>query len=202
MPSRCTALRSHAPAQMQPRRALAVRSSMAPIGRNKSRGASEQQPPAPRRSAPPTTTRRRSARSQEPFSMPPFFQPASPRELFFFGRALVETINDRVASAALDMLSEVSKASAELPTSFVEFQDEVYARAEAEMSKSKTSSASAQGSGAASSPAPDSGASQPVVDVQDIVDDLRAELAAARAAAQAVKVKSIGAAAPLNGASQ
>lgn len=183
------------------RQRLAVRGSMTPIGRKKTRSGSPQQQGPTRASTTPANNRPSSNHL-------PAFQPSNPTDLFFLGRALLETINDRVTSAFLDILSEASKTSAELPAAFLEFQDEVMARAQSEMSKSGSStgtSSSRVGSTTLVAPAPTS--SQPVVDLQvggreEVVDDLRAELAAARAAAQAVKNKGIGTMSPLNGASK
>jgi hypothetical protein len=62
---------------------------------------------------------------------------------------------------------QASKTSAELPAAFLEFQDEVMARAQSEMSKSGSStgtSSSRVGSTTLVAPAPTS--SQPVVDLQ------------------------------------
>eukprot|EP00193_Tetraselmis_chui_P001559 CAMPEP_0177763314 /NCGR_PEP_ID=MMETSP0491_2-20121128/6805_1 /TAXON_ID=63592 /ORGANISM="Tetraselmis chuii, Strain PLY429" /LENGTH=170 /DNA_ID=CAMNT_0019279413 /DNA_START=216 /DNA_END=728 /DNA_ORIENTATION=- len=169
---------------------------MTPIGRKKTRSGSPQQQGPTRASTTPANNRPSSNHL-------PAFQPSNPTDLFFLGRALLETINDRVTSAFLDILSEASKTSAELPAAFLEFQDEVMARAQSEMSKSGSStgtSSSRVGSTTLVAPAPTS--SQPAVDLQEVVDDLRAELAAARAAAQAVKNKGIGTMSPLNGATK
>ncbi|GLI61063.1 hypothetical protein VaNZ11_003326 [Volvox africanus] len=116
---------------------------------------------------------------------------------FFYGRALAVTINKRLSEAVIDIVSDISKAMAERPQRIAEFQDEVMALARKEMSSSGflperttsgpvTSNSSAVGRIAAggSSMAPEAPA-----DPQAAVDDLRAEIAYARASLNEIRAK-------------
>ncbi|GLC43310.1 hypothetical protein PLESTB_001341800 [Pleodorina starrii] len=119
---------------------------------------------------------------------------------FFYGRALAITINKRLSEAVIDFVSDVSKAMAERPQRIAEFQEEVTALARKEMSssgflpESTTSGTAASGasSGRAGSAAGGSSggaAAAGPVDPQAAIDDLRAEIAYARASLNEIRAK-------------
>ncbi|GIL63493.1 hypothetical protein Vafri_17546 [Volvox africanus] len=116
---------------------------------------------------------------------------------FFYGRALAVTINKRLSEAVIDVVSDISKAMAERPQRIAEFQDEVMALARKEMSSSgflperttsgpvaSNSSPGGRIAAGGSSIAPDA-----PVDPQAAVDDLRAEIAYARASLNEIRAK-------------
>ncbi|KXZ44219.1 hypothetical protein GPECTOR_71g580 [Gonium pectorale] len=113
---------------------------------------------------------------------------------FFYGRAFAITLNRRLSEAVIDLVSEVSKTLAERPQRIADFQEEVMALARKEMAGSgflpESSSASAgsassgsggSGAGGAAAPAPQ--------DPQAAIDELRAEIAYARASLNEVRAK-------------
>ncbi len=92
---------------------------------------------------------------------------------FFIGRALAEGINEQVEATVSSVLSEVGKFDAEQRENLRNFTEQVQARAQQDASQTKTSTT---GSNSASgSP----------VDLQETIDDLRAEIAQLRATLQA-----------------
>ncbi|KAL3147919.1 hypothetical protein ABBQ32_002629 [Trebouxia sp. C0010 RCD-2024] len=122
-------------------------------------------------------------------------------EAFFLGRAFAEAINDRLGAALGDLLSEFGKADAERRQFWKEFEAEVQDRASAALSKATQSSKYTQRqlpenatlprttTGAPIGPVPTrrgqqqtSSASQRLL--QESVDDVRAEVAAARSELQ------------------
>ncbi|GAQ77962.1 hypothetical protein KFL_000060270 [Klebsormidium nitens] len=60
-------------------------------------------------------------------------------DAFFLGRALAETINERLGTALGELISEVSRVQAEQREFIREFQEEVQNRAEAELSRAAKS---------------------------------------------------------------
>ncbi|KAL4420150.1 hypothetical protein ABPG77_010366 [Micractinium sp. CCAP 211/92] len=110
-------------------------------------------------------------------------------EAFFVGRALAEVLNERLGAALGDALAEFGKWDAETRQSIRELQEEVIARAHREMMASAgvedaaatTAAGSSSSSGVGSSVAP------LVPDLAAAADDLRAEVASARAVLQQIK---------------
>lgn len=90
---------------------------------------------------------------------------------FFYGRALAEVLRERVSDGITQLLGEVGKASAEQQTWFREFQEEVQQRAQQEAQRSHTTITVE---------------ATPVTqdDLQEILDELRAEIAQLRVALQ------------------
>ena len=115
-------------------------------------------------------------------------------EAFFVGRAFAEVVNERLGEWAADVFAELGKLEAEIRRAQSEFEEEVMQRAQSEMR------ASAGGSGEMSSryqTDDEEGsdvksrglriAHSGPADLDEAVDNLRAEIAAARAALQALK---------------
>jgi len=92
---------------------------------------------------------------------------------FFLGRALAEGINEQVEAAVSSALSEVGKFDAEQRENFRNFTEQVQARAQQDASQ--TGATPASGGGTVASP----------VDLQETIDELRAEVAQLRATLQA-----------------
>lgn len=93
---------------------------------------------------------------------------------FFLGRALAEGINEQVEAVVSSALSEVGKFDAEQRENFRNFTEQVQARAQQDSSQAGSATA-ATGVSAAASP----------VDLQETIDELRAEVAQLRATLQA-----------------
>lgn len=116
-------------------------------------------------------------------------------EAFFYGRALAEVVNERLGAAAVQLFSEVGKFAAEFDDNLRDLQMEVQRRAQMELSLSAglplaPPSTSMNGaSGRSSSAQGGGGAAEEAADLREIVDDLRAEVAAARAQVQQYKNK-------------
>jgi hypothetical protein len=124
-------------------------------------------------------------------------------QAFFIGRALAEIVNERAGLAFENLLAEVGKTTAELTKSLEQLPAEVVARAEREMSESLqqggnqssllSSSGGRQNKLSSSNNRSNNSILEKNVDISQAVDDLRAEVAAARASArlalQAVKDK-------------
>jgi vacuolar-type H+-ATPase subunit E/Vma4 len=89
---------------------------------------------------------------------------------FFLGRALAEGINEKVEAAVSSALSELGKFDAEQRENLRNFTEQVQARAQQDASQTHSS----QGSGTVVSP----------VDLQETIDNLRAEVAQLRASLQ------------------
>ncbi len=92
---------------------------------------------------------------------------------FFLGRALAEGINEQVEAAVSSALSEVGKFDAEQRENFRNFTEQVQARAQQDASQTG-STTTASGSTAVSS-----------IDLQETIDELRAEVAQLRTTLQA-----------------
>ncbi len=103
-------------------------------------------------------------------------------QAFFVGRALAAAVSERAGHVVSDGLSQLGKFDAEQREKLREFTEEVMARAEqekvaAEENGGYTSDASV------AAPTPPGGAPDNE-DLQATIDDLRAEIAQARAAIQ------------------
>jgi polyhydroxyalkanoate synthesis regulator phasin len=94
---------------------------------------------------------------------------------FFIGRALAQSINDKVGEALTYTLSELGKLNAEQGEKLRQFTTEVLDRAARETSK-------ATGNNSVSSP------DGTDVDLQETIDELRAEIARLRAEIQRYRV--------------
>lgn len=111
---------------------------------------------------------------------------------FYYGKALAEVLNARLGNLAADTLAFVGTADAELRKALDEIQEEVIERAQQEI-------AMQDGSGSGSGDALGNGAGRQqrgraiaartsaVVDEDEIVDDLRAEIASTRSLVQQMK---------------
>jgi len=95
-------------------------------------------------------------------------------QAFFVGRAAAEVINERMEGAFTDALSELGKLDAELKEHMRSFTTEVMERAE-------RGASSAGGSGTYTTPTTGTGqtSSEPL-DLQAMIDELRAEIAVLR----------------------
>jgi hypothetical protein len=99
---------------------------------------------------------------------------------------VAEVLNERLGNLVGDALAEIGKVEAELRRAQQDFEDEVLARAQREMAAaagggSREASIDVHGNKAVSAVAARS------VDVEEAADNLRAEVAAAKAALQAIK---------------
>ncbi|MDJ0725102.1 MAG: hypothetical protein QNJ38_08330 [Prochloraceae cyanobacterium] len=90
---------------------------------------------------------------------------------FFFGRALAEVIGEKVEENVTNALSELGKFDAEQRENLRQFTSEVIERAEREIAKENSDSSN----GAASVNSDSS------VDLQETIDELRAQIARLRA---------------------
>jgi uncharacterized protein YicC (UPF0701 family) len=97
---------------------------------------------------------------------------------FFLGRATAEVLAEELEHGLTDIMSNVGKFDAEQREHLRQFTQQVVTRAEAEAS----SAAQTHSSDAQSSPSNHS-------DVQEIIDELRAEIAQLRAALQDYRQK-------------
>jgi hypothetical protein len=101
---------------------------------------------------------------------------------FFLGRATAEVLAEELEHGLTDVMSNVGKFDAEQRERLRQFTQQVVTRAEAEAS-SATQTHNSGGSGPTASNANSS-------DVQEIIDELRAEIAQLRAALQDYRQKS------------
>jgi hypothetical protein len=85
---------------------------------------------------------------------------------FFFGRALAEVLNEKLADTVTNTLSELGKFDAEQRENLRQFMVEVQERAERDIAN-RSSAAASEG-----------GESAP--DLQETIDELRAEIARLR----------------------
>jgi len=104
-------------------------------------------------------------------------------QAFFVGRALAAAVSERAEHLVSDGLSQLGKFDAEQRENFRQFTEEVMARAEQERAAAGTneeggSAANASGVGGSSA------AAAAGEDLQATIDNLRAEIAQARAALQ------------------
>ena len=104
-------------------------------------------------------------------------------QAFFVGRALAAAVSERAGYVVSDGLSQLGKFDAEQREKLRQFTEEVMARAEQERV-----AAEVNGNGFASSTGTESsassGATADTEDLQATIDNLRAEIAQARAAIQ------------------
>ncbi len=99
-------------------------------------------------------------------------------QAFFVGRAVAEVINERMESAFTDALSELGKFDAELKEHMRSFTSEVMERAE------RSAEAAGAGGGTYSTPTETGQTSSEPVDLQAMIDELRAEIAVLRSELQ------------------
>jgi uncharacterized small protein (DUF1192 family) len=97
----------------------------------------------------------------------------NPTDSFFIGRALAQAINDKFSETLTIGLSELGKFDAEQREKLKAFTQEVLARAERETGNGHNSASSAA-----------------TPDLQETIDDLRAEIARLRAELQRYRNKS------------
>jgi uncharacterized small protein (DUF1192 family) len=95
-----------------------------------------------------------------------------PTDSFFIGRALAQAITDKLSETLTVGLSELGKFDAEQREKLKAFTQEVLARAERETGKGQSNSTA------------------PTPDLQETIDDLRAEIARLRAELQRYRNKS------------
>jgi predicted RNase H-like nuclease (RuvC/YqgF family) len=91
-------------------------------------------------------------------------------EAFFFGRALAEVLSEKLEDAFTNTLSELGKFDAEQRERLRQFTEEVKARAEREAKDSTTTSRTT-----------DSWHRDSPADLQEMLDQLRAEIASLKA---------------------
>ncbi len=97
---------------------------------------------------------------------------SDPTDSFFVGRALAQAINDKFSETLTIGLSELGKFDAEQREKLKTFTQEVLARAERETGNGHSNSSAA------------------TPDLQETIDDLRAEIARLRAELQRYRNKS------------
>ncbi|RAM50794.1 MAG: hypothetical protein C6Y22_14900 [Hapalosiphonaceae cyanobacterium JJU2] len=90
-------------------------------------------------------------------------------QAFFVGRAVAEVITERLENSFTDALSEVGKLDAELREHLRQFTDEVIERA--------NRAADAAGTGESTTGFSNTGTGTNSVDLQAMIDELRAEIA-------------------------
>lgn len=95
---------------------------------------------------------------------------------FFFGRALAEVLNEKVEDAVTNALSDLGKFDAEQRERLRQFMEEVQARAAQEAVKEKATATSTEAS--------------PSGDLQETIDELRAEIARLRAELKSYRTQS------------
>jgi len=104
-------------------------------------------------------------------------------QAFFVGRAAAEVLNERFEGAFTDALSELGKLDAELKEHMRSFSSEVMQRAE-------RSAEAAGASGTYTTSAPGQSSSEPI-DLQAMIDELRAEIALLRTELQRYRSGSV-----------
>ncbi len=95
-------------------------------------------------------------------------------QAFFVGRAAAEVINERMEGAFTDALSELGKLDAELKEHMRSFTTEVMERAE------RGAETAGAGSGTYTTPTGTGQTSSEPLDLQAMIDELRAEIAVLR----------------------
>jgi flagellar biosynthesis chaperone FliJ len=93
---------------------------------------------------------------------------------FFVGRALSEALYEQAEKSFRDTLSEVSKLDAELREQLHQFSSDVLARA------AQAEEVAMQGRSGATAASPFASAAGEAVDLQALIDELRAEVAQLR----------------------
>jgi ribose 1,5-bisphosphokinase PhnN len=93
-------------------------------------------------------------------------------QAFFLGRAVAEVLKERLEDSLTSALSELGKFDAETRENLRQFTEEVRARAEREKTK---------GGQSGNIVTVDSSGKQSSVDLQETIDELRAEIARLRA---------------------
>ncbi|MBW4563428.1 MAG: hypothetical protein KME32_20235 [Mojavia pulchra JT2-VF2] len=104
-------------------------------------------------------------------------------QAFFVGRAVAEVVNDRLEVALTDALSELGKFDAEAREQLRQFTDEVLERAN-RAAEAANVGQSTTGTGTRS-------ATTDPVDLQAMIDELRAEIALLRTELQKYRSNSI-----------
>lgn len=103
-------------------------------------------------------------------------------QAFFVGRALAAAVSERAEHLVSDGLGKLGKFDAEQREYFRQFTEEVMARAEQEQAAAGATTTGGQAGGVAIPKMPTSGGD--IEDLQATIDNLRAEIAQARAAIQ------------------
>jgi hypothetical protein len=116
---------------------------------------------------------------------------------FFYGKALAEVLNERLGNLAADTLAFAGTAEAELRKALDDIQEEVMERAQEEIgiqngntngnSPSRIGGKGGNGGGSGRAIAARAGAAA-ALDEDEIVDNLRAEIASTRSLIQQTKV--------------
>lgn len=89
-------------------------------------------------------------------------------DAFFFGKALAEVLNEKVADSLTNVMSEIGKFDAEQREKLRQFTEEVTARANIELERRSGSTTGSR-----------TGSESPE-ELQKMIDDLRAEIAGVR----------------------
>lgn len=111
-------------------------------------------------------------------------------------------LGEKASAAATEFLSEMGQRDAEQRQAIREFQEEVQARVREQLPMAASQNSSPSSSSNGSNPFGNFGQRQaaapvqlvkiPEVDIQEVVDELRAEIASARSTIQAYKLKAAG----------
>ena len=101
-----------------------------------------------------------------------------------YGKVAVEVINERLGNMVADILADLGTAEAEMRKMMDDIQEEVSERARKELAESGSVSREGQGSGSTSS-----SAGVPLVEEDEAVDTLRAEIASTRSLIQQVRMQ-------------
>lgn len=108
-------------------------------------------------------------------------------QAFFVGRALAAAVSDKASHLVSDGLSQLGKFDAEQRENLRQFTEEVMARAEQERAAAEANGGNTVN---VTDPQTPTGASSNTEDLQATIDNLRAEIAQARAAIQQHRQKS------------
>ena len=92
-------------------------------------------------------------------------------DAFFVGRALAEVLGEKIEESFTNALSDLGKFNAEQSENLRQFNEEVLARAKREANKVSQGNSITLADGVAQSP----------TDLQEMIDELRAEIAYLRA---------------------
>ena len=104
-------------------------------------------------------------------------------EAFFYGRAFAQVLNERLGEAATDVLAQTGRFAAEWDSTVASFEAEVTQRAATAQAEALGQPVPAQPTNASAAPA----ANATPQDAAALVDELRADIAATRAALLRVK---------------